>query len=179
MAKENKEVYYSSFLTEKCKHYDVKKGCKAWESSNQDLITFPILYNEGKGIKEVPLFTKIPLKKIGDDPSNIPDGAIVVMKSKSKHGHIEIKTDKKDCGNQTTLKELERLAGSRLVTSTQIKHHHCPASTVIAPQAPSLPRSTVIAPHAPSFPLYAGIQKKGSKRQGPRIGVIFNNFKDL
>ncbi len=72
---------------------DAQTNCKnANTGYNNDLYTFSI----GNPPKKVPFFKKIdPSEYEGyhNNPQSIPKGAIVVMKSESVHGHIEIKTD--------------------------------------------------------------------------------------
>ncbi len=78
----------------------VRKKCEAWDLLNQSLTSFPIKKDDGS-IENIPLFNKISeeqAKKFQDDTTQIPEGAIVVMQSGSKHGHVEIKTNKKTCG---------------------------------------------------------------------------------
>ena len=82
------------------KDSEVREECEMWDQLNQSLVTFPVKQANGD-VKQVPLFKKMDLKKNQEfqkDPSKIPEGAIVVMKSKSRHGHAEIKTSKNNCG---------------------------------------------------------------------------------
>ena len=73
----------------------IKKKCrKHEEDNNKYLKTIKIVSDDGKSIQEVPLFEEIPLP---ENPDDLPTGSIVVMKSGSIHGHVEIKTDKKEC----------------------------------------------------------------------------------
>ena len=77
---------------------EVRRNCKAWDRYNQMLYTFsfPIL-----DIHDIPLFKKIEPEKYAkfqQDPSQIPIGAIIVAKSQSEHGHVEIKTKQMLCG---------------------------------------------------------------------------------
>ena len=77
----------------------VRKNCKTWDKLNQSLTTFPVKQDDGT-VKQIPLFKKVPLENSGfqKDPSKIPNGAIVVMQSPTKHGHVEIKTNRNKCG---------------------------------------------------------------------------------
>ncbi len=84
----------------------VRQKCEKYNKLNSDLLSFRIMQDNGD-IKEVPLFKKIDPKRLTEfqnDTSKIPEGAVIVAKSGSKHGHVEIKTGKKKCGqnkNQT------------------------------------------------------------------------------
>ena len=78
---------------------DVRLICKRWDQYNQSLLavnTSP--YGETTAI---PLFKKISPnknKEFQKDPSKIPEGAIIVTRSRRKHGHVEVKTDRNECG---------------------------------------------------------------------------------
>ena len=81
------------------KNRKVRRDCKKWDKLNQSLTSFPIKQDDGT-VKQVPLFKKVPLENsdFQKDPSQIPEGAIVVMQSPTRHGHVEIKTNKNECG---------------------------------------------------------------------------------
>ena len=72
----------------------VLKRCQDWAKGNQELTTVSIPDGQG-GLKTVPLFQKV---EMPDDPEDLPEGSIVVMNTRSRHGHVEIKTNKKECG---------------------------------------------------------------------------------
>ena len=76
----------------------IRRNCKAWDNYNQMLysISFPVL-----DLEDIPLFKIIDPEKYPDfqrDTSQIPTGAIIVSKSESVHGHVEIKTNQTLCG---------------------------------------------------------------------------------
>ena len=73
----------------------VSKSCEEWKSHNKSLTEVVILDDEGQP-KKIPLFQKIDMP---EDPEDLPDGSIVVMSSRSPHGHVEIKTNKNKCGD--------------------------------------------------------------------------------
>ncbi len=79
----------------------VRNKCKAWNNHNKLLLSINLKQDDGT-VKEVPLFKKISPEKIEqfqNDASQIPQGSIIVSKSPSRHGHIEIKTNKNKCGS--------------------------------------------------------------------------------
>ena len=84
---------------QKIQNKKVRKECKKWDKLNRSLTTFPIKQDDGT-VRHVPLFKKIPLEgqDFQSNPDKIPQGAIVVMQSPSKHGHAEIRTSKNNCG---------------------------------------------------------------------------------
>ena len=75
------------------KNTKVKNECKSWENSNKFLKTIKVA-SDNDTIEEFPLFEEIPGPI---NPDELPTGAIVVMKSGSRYGHVEIKTNKKEC----------------------------------------------------------------------------------
>ena len=78
----------------------VRRKCEAWNKHNKLLLSINLKQDDGT-VKAVPLFKKIPpekLQQFQSDTSQIPPGSIIVSKSPSKHGHIEIKTNKNKCG---------------------------------------------------------------------------------
>ncbi|MCZ0932783.1 MAG: hypothetical protein OXJ52_06505 [Oligoflexia bacterium] len=77
------------------KNKRIKRKCEKFEYRyNHNIKTIKLISDDGKRIEETPLFEEITMP---EDPNDLPTGAIVVMKSGSKHGHIEIKTDKQEC----------------------------------------------------------------------------------
>ena len=86
--------YFNKAKNQIMKTAPVLKSCEKWKGHNKALTTVVILDGEGQP-KRVPLFQKADMPA---DPEDLPDGSIVVMESNSRHGHIEIKTNKKDCG---------------------------------------------------------------------------------
>ena len=79
----------------------VRNKCKAWNKHNKLLLSINLKQDDGT-VKAVPLFKKIPPEKIEqfqNDTSQIPQGSIIVSKSPSRHGHVEIKTNKNKCGS--------------------------------------------------------------------------------
>ena len=84
----------------------VRNGCKKWgrDEHNRTLASFPVVQDDGS-VKNVPLFTKMPAEQnalFQKDTSKIPAGSIVVATSGSIHGHVEIKTNKNECGPNKT-----------------------------------------------------------------------------
>lgn len=84
----------------------VKNGCKKWgrDEHNKTLASFPIVQDDGS-VKNISLFKKIPIEQnslFQKDTSKIPEGSIIVSSSGSKHGHVEIKTNKQECGPNKT-----------------------------------------------------------------------------
>ncbi len=78
----------------------VRNKCKAWNGHNEALLSINIKQDDGT-LKRVPLFKKMSPDKLGQfqsDTSQIPPGSIVVSKSPSRHGHVEIKTNRNECG---------------------------------------------------------------------------------
>ncbi len=77
----------------------VRENCNNHtKRTNEALLNFPII-KDGNRMEDVPLFERIPLdEKYKKNPESIPEGAIIVMDTDSPSGHIEIKTNKKDCG---------------------------------------------------------------------------------
>ena len=90
----------------KIQNTEVRQKCKYHNKLNSSLYHFPVIQEDGS-IKNIPLFKKMDpkqLKELQNDTSQIPEGAIIVTNSSNKNGHVEIKTDKKNCGehqNQT------------------------------------------------------------------------------
>ena len=95
------------------KNKSVKKKCKKWHKHNTvSTLTIPVVSDDGNSIEHIPLFEEIsplpePNKKDPNDPNkdpygefydNLPTGSIIIMESNSKHGHIDIKTNKEECG---------------------------------------------------------------------------------
>ena len=79
----------------------VRNKCKAWNKHNKLLLSINLKQDDGT-VKEVPLFRKISpekIKQFQNDTSQIPSGSIIVSKSPSRHGHIEIKTNTDKCGS--------------------------------------------------------------------------------
>ena len=79
-------------------HKSIRSKCKSWNRYNQSLLTVNnLLYG---GIK-IPLFKKISHREnraFQKDPRKIPEGAIIITKSHLKHGHVEVKTNRDECG---------------------------------------------------------------------------------
>lgn len=74
----------------------VRKNCKNWFRHNGKLVFVDVSEQNGNW-QEVPLFQKIDMP---EDPEDLPSGTIIVSASDSIHGHIEIKTDKRECGKK-------------------------------------------------------------------------------
>ena len=84
----------------------VRNGCKKWgrDEHNKTLASFPVVQEDGS-VKNIPLFKKLPVEQnalFQKDTSKIPEGSIVVATSGSIHGHVEIKTNKNECGPNKT-----------------------------------------------------------------------------
>lgn len=84
----------------------VRSICKAWAHYNQTLLTMNIPLYNGEIIR-IPIFNRIPSeqnKEFQKDPSKIPKGAIIVVKSAKspRFGHVEVKTDRNECGEDKT-----------------------------------------------------------------------------
>ena len=79
----------------------VKTSCQRWDLYNRHLYSLPVPDLGG----EIPLFVKIPEEKYKEfkkAPSKIPIGAVIVSKSQSRHGHVEVRTNKMLCGKDKT-----------------------------------------------------------------------------
>ena len=84
----------------------VRSICKAWDHYNQTLLTLNVPLYNGE-IMRIPIFNRIPSeqnKEFQKDPSKIPKGAIIILKSgrSPKYGHVEVKTDRNECGKDKT-----------------------------------------------------------------------------
>ena len=85
---------------------NIKQKCKRWDPYNQFLLTLNTSSHSGK-ITAIPLFKKISSKRYKEfqnHPGKIPNGAIVITKLRRSDGHVEVKTDRNECGkdkNQT------------------------------------------------------------------------------
>ena len=91
----------------------IRQTCKNWDQYNKFLLDVDAsAYYEETTI--IPLFQKVPFEKIiferegklKVDPSKIPIGSIIISKSEfnDPNGHVEVKTNRKECGadkNQT------------------------------------------------------------------------------
>ena len=80
---------------------EVKTSCQNWDLYNRHLYSLPI---PGLG-GEIPLFVKMPEEKYKEfrkAPSKIPVGAVIVSQSQSRHGHVEVRTNKMLCGKDKT-----------------------------------------------------------------------------
>ena len=73
----------------------VRSRCRQWLEHNRRLTTVEVLGQDGQVLKKIPLFQKIDMPK---DPEDLPKGSIIVSKSDSIHGHVEIKTNRRECG---------------------------------------------------------------------------------
>ncbi len=84
----------------------IRNRCKNWDQYNR-LLSSVSFFTSPHSAQFVPLFTKISVEQyelFQKDPEKIPKGAIIILKSRSSHGHVEVKTSKKECGksqNQT------------------------------------------------------------------------------
>ena len=77
----------------------VRNKCKRWHYHNQALSSIVVRGEDGK-TKKISIFKTVPREKYAayqTKPETIPSGALIVSKTAGRHGHIEIKTDKK-CG---------------------------------------------------------------------------------
>ena len=82
----------------------VRAKCKNWDKYNRLLYSFSIPYLDDTQISLFKKWDVSQYKQFEKDPSKIPIGAIVVSKAYSRHGHVEVKTNKMLCGqnkNQT------------------------------------------------------------------------------
>ena len=83
---------------------DVRLKCKRWNRYNQSLLAVNASLYNGE-IRIIPLFKKISPEKNKEfqmDPRKIPNGAIIITKSHLKYGHVEVKTDRNECGKNKT-----------------------------------------------------------------------------
>ena len=84
----------------------IRSECKRWDQYNQFLLAVNTSLYPGD-IALIPLFRKISPKRNKEfqkDPGKIPKGAIIITKLSSEYGHVEVKTDRDECGadkNQT------------------------------------------------------------------------------
>lgn len=82
----------------------LKSICKNWDQYNQSLLAVNVPLYDG-GIMIIPLFKKISPEKNKEfqrDPSKIPKGAIIITKLNLEYGHVEVKTDRNECGKNKT-----------------------------------------------------------------------------
>lgn len=70
----------------------VRRRCLNHSTFNKGLKFFKIETDNSTEI--APIFIETPLT---EDPEDLPIGAIVVLQSNDKNGHVEIKTDRKEC----------------------------------------------------------------------------------
>ncbi len=94
----------TSIFNEKIQDNQTKSDCRGWKNNvNKQLLSIPVVKNDGS-VENIPLFKKIPKEQnevFQNDPSQIPEGAIVVMQvTGSRSGHIEIKTGKNKCAEK-------------------------------------------------------------------------------
>ena len=84
---------------------EVRRNCRYWDRYNQ----FLLAVNTSKyyGVTSItPIFRRLSPernKEFRKDPSQIPEGAIIVTKSDSEHGHVEVKTNQQECGKDKNL----------------------------------------------------------------------------
>ena len=84
----------------------IRKVCKGWNRYNQSLLSIETLLETGE-VKNIPLFKRISSernKEFQRHPDRIPTGAIIITKLLRVQGHVEVKTDRNECGkdkNQT------------------------------------------------------------------------------
>ena len=78
------------------KSREVRLKCRGWWRHNKKLIFVNILTKTGESLT-IPLFQKIDMP---EDPEDLPEGSIIVSKSENRHGHIEIKTSRRECGKE-------------------------------------------------------------------------------
>ena len=94
----------SEYLYDKISSKKVRSECKSWDRYNQLLLSVDVSFDDEE-IRMLPLFKKISPernKEFQKDPSQIPTGAIIVTKLFHKSGHVEVKTDRNECGRDKT-----------------------------------------------------------------------------
>ena len=89
----------------------IRRKCKNWDRYNQSLLNVNASAYYGD-MTIVPVFKKVPFEKITSkkngkfqvDPAKIPVGSIVIAESdlNNSNGHVEIKTDRNECGEDKT-----------------------------------------------------------------------------
>lgn len=83
----------------------VRRNCKNWDRYNQFLLAVNASSYYGY-VSIIPIFKRLPAernKEFRRDPRQIPEGAIVVTRSHNKHGHVEVKTNRQECGKDKNL----------------------------------------------------------------------------
>lgn len=81
-----------------------RSKCKRWDQYNQSLLTMETSPHYGD-IKSIPLFQKVSPERNEEfrkAPHKIPEGAIIVTRIYREEGHVEIKTNRKECGKNKT-----------------------------------------------------------------------------
>ena len=94
----------SRYLYDKISNRGVRSECKSWDRYNQSLLAVNISFDSEQTII-IPLFKKISPernKEFKEDPSQIPTGAIIVTRLFHRSGHVEVKTDRNECGKNKT-----------------------------------------------------------------------------
>ena len=92
----------SAHIYNKIVDKDVRSNCKNWDRYNQTLLSVNTSFYYGE-ITRIPLFKKISPEKNKEfqkNPLKIPKGAIII--TKSEYGHVEVKTDRNECGKDKT-----------------------------------------------------------------------------
>ena len=83
----------------------IRRNCKNWDRYNQLLLAVNASSYYGY-VSVIPMFKRLPSernKEFRKNPSQIPEGAIIVAKSRNKHGHVEVKTNRQECGKDKNL----------------------------------------------------------------------------
>lgn len=84
----------------------IKSKCKNLDRYNQFLLAVYVPFYDGTFML-IPLFKKISpekYKEFKENPAQIPTGAIIITKLYAINGHVEVKTNREECGrdkNQT------------------------------------------------------------------------------
>ena len=94
----------SRHLYDKISDRGIRSECKGWDQYNQSLLSVDASF-DNEEIRMIPLFKKISPernKEFQKDPNQIPTGAIIVTKFFRRSGHVEVKTDRNECGASKT-----------------------------------------------------------------------------
>ncbi len=78
----------------------IRSNCQSWGIYNQLLLAVNTSWHH-KEMTLVPFFKKIASEKYKEferDTNKIPEGSIIVTTLYSPHGHVEVKTNKNECG---------------------------------------------------------------------------------
>ena len=82
------------------KNKEVKRVCKAWDPYNQSLLAMDASLHYGE-TTIIPLFQRVSPKKDKEfqrEPYKIPEGSLIITKLYGEEGHVEVKTNRKECG---------------------------------------------------------------------------------